>query len=298
MPFRGSRDASRRARAGVDVTLIVHHFELDRFTKFIEDDFTGPLLILGLLAQLRQRGSVRHVHISSGAGPRESDVAILHVNATVVSREYTDFAATFARCVNRRVSDISKRTISTQLAGPGTIGPVIAKSNLNYYGHPERLLNARAARQGQPVPFPDAVVTKEYAVYPSFGDVPATVLEDEHLIVEKYVPERSGDGYALRHWVFCGDEGYSNRYVSPEPIIKGSNVTSSEPVPVPDELRQWRRDHGLEYGKMDFVVHDDQALLLDANKTPGRIPSSTGDASRRLTLLADGLEALITGEAT
>ena len=75
----------------------------------------------------------------------------------------------------------------------------------------------------------------------------------------------------MRHWVFCGDEGYSNRYVSPEPIIKGSNVTSSEPVPVPDELRQWRRDHGLEYGKMDFVVHDDRALLLDANKTPGRI---------------------------
>ena len=145
---------NRRTRPGIDVTIIVHHYELARFTTFIEDDFTGPLLILELLAQLQQRGSIRHIHVSSGAGPRESDVAILHVNATIVGREYTEFAATFERCVNGRVSDISKRTISTQLAGPGTVGPVIAKSNLNYYGHPERLLNARATRQGSRCRFP------------------------------------------------------------------------------------------------------------------------------------------------
>ena len=193
MPFRGSRDASRRARAGVDVTLIVHHFEVDRFTKFIEDDFTGPLLILELLAQLRQRGSVRHVHVSSGA----DSARVMWRSCTSTRRSSvasTRGSRPLRRCVNRRVSDIFKRTISTQLAGPGTTGPVIAKSNLNDYGHPERLLNARAARQGQPVPFPDAVVTKEYAVYPSFGDVPATVLQDEHLVVEKYIPERSATG--------------------------------------------------------------------------------------------------------
>lgn len=296
--FSRSRREIRRTRSGVDVTLIVHRFERDRIQKFIENDFTGPLLILGLLAHLLERGSVRHVHVSCGDEPRQSEVAILHVNATVIPSEYTEFAATFDRCINRHVSDISKRSISTQLAGPSTVGPVIVKSNLNFYGRPEGRLNAYAAEHGRPTPFPDAVVTSEYEVYPSFGDVPVPVHEDQSLVVESFVPEGTPDGYALRHWVFCGEEGYSNRYESPEPIIKGRNVTSFEPVPVPDELRAWRRERGFDLGKLDFVIHDDQPILLDANKTPSRIPPTTGDARRRINLLADGLESLITGEQT
>lgn len=282
----------------VDVTLIVHRFERDRIQKFIKDDFKGPLLILGLLGHLLERGSVRHVHLSCGDEPRQSDVAILHVNATVVPPEYTEFAATFGRCINRHVSDISKRSISTQLAGPSSPGPVIVKSNLNFYGRPERRLNEYAAEHGQPAPYPDAMVTPEYEVYPSFSDVPVPVHENQGLVVENFIPERTADGYALRHWIFCGDEGYSNRYVSPEPIIKGRNVIAFEPVPVPEELRQWRREYGFDLGKLDFVVHDDQPILLDVNKTPSRIPPTTGDARRRISLLADGLESLIIGRQT
>ncbi|MGH3474367.1 MAG: hypothetical protein ACRDOT_05565 [Aeromicrobium sp.] len=292
-----SRGGSRSPN-GADVTLIVHRFEKAAYQAFIDDGFGGPYLVMTLLRELRRRGVVRRVHLASDSGPRSSGVAILHVNATVISSEYAQFAAGFDRCVNLKVTDISKRSLSTVLAEPGWPGEVFVKSNLNYGGRPEVRLNKHARMEGLAEPFPGAVAMAEYGVFPSIDDVPADQRSDPQILVERFVPERDEQGFATRHWVFCGTAGYCNRYVSPEPLVKGRNVISRQQAPVPEYLREIRRARGFDFGKFDFVVHDEQVVLLDVNKTPGRIPATGRDVESRVAVLADGLQALIAGGST
>lgn len=293
--MRSRSAGGSRASRGADLTLIVHRFEQAAYQSFINNGFVGPFLVMRLLAELRQRKVVGRVHLSSGSGRRRSSMAILHVNATVISPEYVEFAAGFDRCINGTVTDISKRSLSTVLAEPDWPGEVFVKSNLNYGGRPEVRLNRTARSEGLPEPFPGAVVMDGYRVLPTLDHVPAAQRSDPQLLIEKFVPERDEQGFAMRHWVFCGDQGYCNRFVSPEPLVKGPNVISKQSVPVPEELRLLRRELGFDYGKFDFVMHGGDPVLLDANKTPGRIPAMGGDVDRRVALLADGLESLIVG---
>ena len=277
------------------MTLIVHRFERAAFQTFINDGLVGRSLVVTLLSELLTRGVVRRVHLAGGPEPRRSGVAILHVNATVVPAEYVEFAAAFDRCVNATVTDISKRALTSVLADPDWPGEVFVKSNLNYGGRPEVRLNERAQLEGFPEPFPGAVLMDDYRMFPSLDDVPAAQRDDPQVLIERFVPEHDEEGYAMRHWIFCGDQGYCNRYVSPEPLVKGRNVISKEAVPVPEELQQIRRERGFDYGKFDFVVHDGRPVLLDANKTPGGIPATGGDVESRVAMLADGLESLLAG---
>ncbi len=36
----------------------------------------------------------------------------------------------------------------------------------------------------------------------------------------------------------------------------------------PDAIRGLRRRLGIDYGKLDYVVHDGEVVLLDVNRTP------------------------------
>ncbi|TIV27981.1 MAG: hypothetical protein E5V96_34050, partial [Mesorhizobium sp.] len=81
--------------------------------------------------------------------------------------------------------------------------------------------------------------------------------------------------------------------VSPQNLVKGEDTIRREPVPVPDELRALRRDLGFDYGKFDFVMHEGKALLLDANKTPGRVRNLSAFLAAGNSNLADGFEGLI-----
>ena len=46
--------------------------------------------------------------------------------------------------------------------------------------------------------------------------------------------------------------------------------------------RAWREELGLDYGKIDYTVREGQVVLLDANKTTGRVTYLTpGDAGGR-----------------
>ena len=157
---------------------------------------------------------------------------------------------------------------------------------------PKALLNRVAERSGRPRPFPDVRVSESYAVYDSLADVPQSALDDEALVIEKFIPEVDPDGCAVRFWVFCGDRERCNRYVSLGNMVKATNVIRREPVPVPEELRVLRRELGFDFGKFDFVMHDGRAVLLDANKTPGcppRIEDTGAD------YLAQGFESLLLG---
>ncbi|WP_095202394.1 hypothetical protein [Mesorhizobium carmichaelinearum] len=254
----------------------------------------SPYLLFDVLEELKRRG--HSVRIQQGpAKTQDADIAVLHVDATVTPADYVDYAKCFPFCLNVGAADISKRRISGALLSEVDAwqGPVIVKSNLNNQGIPETLLNRRSKRAGKPPPFPLLPTLRPYQVYGSLGEVPDGVFENDDLVVEKFIPEREPDGFAARFWVFCGDRERCTRYVSPNSLVKASETIRREPVPVPDEMRQRRRELGFDYGKFDFVMHEGRAILLDANKTPGRPQNLVKMFAAGAAELADGFEGLI-----
>lgn len=111
--------------------------------------------------------------------------------------------------------------------------------------------------------------------------------------MEKFIPEPEPDGFAARFWLFCGERERCTRHVSPQSLVKGDDTIRREAVPVPDELRALRRKLGFDYGKFDFVMHEGRAVLLDANKTPGRARNLSSFIAAGNANLADGFEGLI-----
>ena len=277
------------------VRIVVITHEHDRFTDrrgFIHRQ--DRYLFATTLAELRARGHT--CIIAKGLSERpQGDVAVLHVDATVTPQEYVDYAATFPFCVNLAPTDISKRHISQAGVRPGDgwAGPVIVKCNYNHGGSPEQHLNRMARRSGRPVPFPAAKRLKEYTVYETVAEVHPEVFEDPAIFVERFLPEKVEDGYAMRHWIFCGDQELCGRFVSRKSLVKGGGIFRFDMVEVPEDLRQRRKELGFDFGKFDFAVHDGKSYLFDANKTPGAVPRSV-DGIKPATI-ADGLEGLIRG---
>ncbi len=276
------------------IAVITH--EYDRFQKrrglLLRQD--SPYMLFDILAELKRRGHA--VLILRGPEQRaDADIAVLHVDATVTPDEYIEVARSFPFCLNIGASDISKRRLGGAVlrAGDEWPGPVIVKSNLNHWGTPEEHLNRQARRAGKLAPFPDAAVFDRYEIHPSIADVPAERLERPDLVVEKFLPEVEQDGFAARFWVFCGERERCTRYVSPQRLVKGDDTIRRETVPVPDELRALRRELGFDYGKFDFVMHEGRAVLLDANKTPGRARNLSKLVAAGNANLADGFEDLI-----
>lgn len=282
------------------IVVITH--PCDQF--LVRDESSGQdgswYLLFPILMELDRRG--HQVVMATGIPDRDlpADAAILHVDATVVPAECLEYAASFPVCLNSGAGDISKRAVSGALLRKGDAweGPVIAKSNLNYFGKPENAFNWRAIQGNRPLPFPDAKVVSDYRLYESFADLPPGLQDDPDLVLEKFIPEPDPDGFAIRFWVFCGDRGHCSRYVSPEWFVKGSNAVRKHPAPVPDELRERRRELGFDYGKFDFVIHDGKAVLLDANKTPARPPDLSSDIQRNIINLADGFESILARRST
>jgi hypothetical protein len=254
----------------------------------------SPYMLFDILAELERRGH-RVRRLCGLSQPPDADLAILHVDATIVPQAYVDYAARFPFCLNLAVTDISKRRISQALLrnSDGWRGPVIVKSNLNHHGLPEARFNLRAARHGRPIPFPGAREIPRYEVFAARGDVPAELLERPDLVVEKFMPEIVADGFGTRIWVFCGTRERCARYVSPNAVVKASETIRREPVPVPDEMRLLRQKLGFDYGKFDFVIHQGQPVLLDANPTPGRPKSVRSMLVEAAANLADGFEGMM-----
>ncbi|MCQ8870872.1 hypothetical protein NP945_03470 [Mesorhizobium sp. LMG17149] len=255
---------------------------------------SSPYMLFDILAELKRRG--HSVQVQQGLSkPVSADMAVLHVDATVTPTDYVDYARSFAFCLNIGAADISKRRISGALVDrtDSWQGQVIVKSNLNNRGIPETLLNRRSERAGKQQPFPRLPALHPYEVHGSLGDVPDGVFDCDDLVVEKFIPEREPDGFAVRFWVFCGERERCTRYVSPNGLVKASETIRREPVPVPDELRERRRELGFDYGKFDFVMHEGKAVLLDANKTPGRPQNLVKMFAAGASDLTHGFEGLI-----
>ena len=161
----------------------------------------------------------------------------------------------------------------------------------------EDIHNRLAARAGRPPPHPGVTKSGHYHVLGSVAEVGDEIWSDQSMVVERFVAEPDDQGFALRTWVFMGARERCTRFVTADRISKAADVIKYEPVDVPAKLRAERERLGFDFGKFDFVVHNGEALLLDANRTPGIAAAIRPMMKKGALNLAEGLHALLTGGA-
>jgi hypothetical protein len=245
---------------------------------------------------------------------READLLIPHVDTTVLPEAYEVFFKKYQRVANRRVRDISKRGISQNLLArtDAYTGPVIVKTNWNSGGIPDihfpghkiifatgvkkrfwdGWLNNQKSRTADDWAKINCMNTDDYQVFPALKDVPEAIFNNESLVVERFLPEFENGVYYLRIYTFFGDRAYCARLGSPDPIVKNKNIVSREEVSIPDEVVDLRCELGFDYGKLDFVIHEGRVVVLDVNRTPGRIKSEEQTKANALRLAA-GVNSLL-----
>lgn len=256
-----------------------------------------------VIHHLAQRWSEQGIRTGFGLCYDElADACVLHVDKTRLGGEDVPSPPRDCNVINGRVLDISKRLHSTLLVRPHDEwdGPVIVKTDLNHYGLPE----SRSLQQ-QPDPQPQQTAAstcqswqqsrqlpdRHYPVVGSVDEVPSWVWHDPAYVVERFMPEREGDLYCVRGWMFLGSFSYGWRLLATDHMVKTANVVKYDFTDeVPTELLELKRSTGFDFGKFDYVMHDGKAVVLDLNKTP----SYAGDpASPRLKHLARGIEEFL-----
>lgn len=226
-----------------------------------------------------------------------ADIALVHVNLSVVPDAYLEFAARYPIVLNGRIRDIRKSTISANLVRPGDgwDGPVIVKSDLNYAGAPERYLRQtpmerqwrvlRALRRavdrarGEHSPFAES---RDYRVFDRTADVPAQWFSDRNVVVERFRPEIEDGFYHVRIYMFLGDRWSCTRVGTRNPVVKADRDARTESVEPAAEIVAWRRKLGLDYGKLDYVMNGGDVVLLDVNKTTGASQYMDDEKRRRM----------------
>jgi hypothetical protein len=145
---------------------------------------------------------------------------------------------------------------------------VIVKSDLNYHGLPEQRLAARALeRAGAPS---GRLRALRYHLFPGLAQVPALLFESEELVVQKFQPEREGELYCVRSLHCLGDYVAASRIKGPHPFVNSTNcLPKIEDVAPDSRIAAARERLRLDYGKLDYVVVEGEAILLDVNKTVG-----------------------------
>jgi hypothetical protein len=247
-----------------------------------------------LLSEVAEVWRQSGLQITVLPGPQPNvtaDLAILHVDLTVAPQDHLDFVDQFPRAINAGVADISKRAISSNLVrqGDGFEGPVILKSDRNSGGYREACLAAKGLMPPCTV-FPPA----RYTIFRSVAAVPPVIWQRPDLVVERFLPERSGEFFCLRTWVFLGDKETHSLSFSKKPIVKSSNVVQRQPLgEVPDELRQIRQRLKFDYGKFDYCLVDGRPVLYDANRTPTLGRFTPEEFMPRIRLLAEGIHSFL-----
>ena len=206
-----------------------------------------------------------------------ADLAILHVNLSIVPDKYIAFASQYPKALNKTIKDIRKSTFSSLRLNPGDVyeGAVIVKTNLNYAGIPERRCRSLGRRFIDFISSADMVYHKkithpmDYKIYEKLQQVPQAYFDNPEMIVEKFIPEREGDYYCIRTCLFCGKRMTFSYLKSKAPIIRArSKVQFEKSVPEPQVIELINRFH-FDFGKFDYVIHQGKAFIFDINKTPG-----------------------------
>jgi hypothetical protein len=223
---------------------------------------------IATLSMLWQDAGHSVVHLFGSRSYRCADIAVVHVDLSVVPESYVALAHRYPVALNTRVTDVRKSQISRNLlqAQDTYVGPVIVKSNLNYGGVPEKQRRSLWKKWSAFTRFADPL---DYPIYTSIAEVPGYYWQDPLLVVEKFLPECVDDFYFVRQSFFLGDRHRSWRLRSSRPVLRANSVIDDVEIPTPEGIDTYRREIGLDYGKIDFVEHDGKITILDVNKTIG-----------------------------
>ncbi|MFT5290061.1 MAG: hypothetical protein ACI8QC_000555 [Planctomycetota bacterium] len=257
--------------------VVIHH---ERQPRETEECF----LISWMGKRWREWGfDVEHLY---GISTRvEADLAIIHVDLSVVPDSYAEFAASYPQCVNLGLRDIRKSRISRNLvaAGEDYDGPVIVKTDLNHGGTPEVLLGLSPPRTrsltsklkrrfGIKDPL-NISSPADYLVYENASQVPLSVFAEPSLVVERFLPESKKGTYYHRRYLFCGDVERNEIWSGGDPINSSDHSQGlGHEVSVPEQLRELRKQYAADYGKLDYVLHDGRVEVFDVNRTPTGSP--------------------------
>lgn len=233
--------------------------------------------------------------------PPNVDLLIPHIDLTVTPANLIQYMNGFPRVINRRLTDISKTLVSSNLVSKNSTydGKVIVKTNMNFGGVPEH--NYEIAKGNFPVDPRDiqrpwrkieTLSPENYQVFDRISLVPNGVWRNKRLVVEKFIPEREGEYYCMRVCQTMGNVSMCKRLYSNSPIIKGSTIVRSEAVETPESIMDIKSKFGMDYGKLDFVIHNGHIEVLDINKTPGS-PPAKDFRPEWVRQLAMGVEAFL-----
>lgn len=135
----------------------------------------------------------------------------------------------------------------------------------------------------------------DYPIYNHIEEVPRHYFFHPGLIVQKFIPEIEDGFYCLRYMNFLGDRVTCTRLKGRHPVVTGSTAEvvehSIDPHP---EIAAMRKQLQFDYGKFDYIVVDEKAMLLDANKTVGCSPNllENEEMRERRRYRAEGLYSL------
>jgi hypothetical protein len=263
-------------------------------------------VVHALSDEWRRRGLSIDVvdHLDEPVG--DDTLVFPHMDLTVTPPQYAEVFSRCAKVVNRGVQDISKRRVSrNRITAPQEYdGPVIVKTNRNAGGAPEvsEAFHAGGLRtqllklaKWLPWTISGLVGPQGYHIYDHPRMVPWIVWHNPRLIVEKFLPEKEGELYCLRQYVFLGPCEFNTRALAPDPLVKAKNVVKREVLDeTPAALREFRKDFGFDYGKFDYVIRDGQTIVFDVNRTPSYNPASkAGSASSLILKLVPGIEPFL-----
>ncbi len=250
------------------------------------------------------------VHWGLEGAPR-GDLAILHVDLTAVPEDYRKLAQRYPRHTNASTPSIAKTSVSTSLLDPSSAyeGSVIVKTDANYMGRRElEVYRAEVKASINPIKhllyrFRRDILWRrnqtdsgEYKVYASKSAVPPWIWQDKRFVVEAFRPNHDGQYYFIYRWFFLGKAEFCYRCFSRDPIIRrdGDEDLQREIAPVPEDLRAWRRKLGLDFGKVDFLVHEGKALPIDVAHTPTLSDATAVEIRDEIChALAPGLASLL-----
>ncbi|MGD0279119.1 MAG: hypothetical protein ABSC11_07410 [Smithella sp.] len=239
----------------------------------------------------------------------EADLLFPQIDLTHTPDEYVDFYGAYPGVINRCVTDISKRRISLNLLREDEDyqGPVIVKTDNNASGIPDyskfkihklvfwriahRILPVAEYLSGRQMLWRKTLIP--YLIYNNLSKVPAGVFKNHELVVERFLPEREGERFFMRHYLCLGDKVRSVRVSGFTPFLKRSECKLvDEGLVPPDEVVALRRCLGLDYGKIDYVINNGQVIILDVNRTPG-LPGTPDATALTVNDLADGIWSLL-----
>lgn len=198
-----------------------------------------------------------------------ADIVFLHIDRTFVPEKYYEITKQYPVVINRHVFDISRRRYSKLILEQGDdyVGQVIVKTNYNYGGFPE--LRANKSDKKPSWRTAEALHPLHYVIYESIADVPPDVWLNTHLIVERFVSERVDNGHCIHYCSFLGDKVTCGYIVSDNPIVKFGNAYLHEKESIIDEVKEWRKEYKIDYGRFDYALLEGKPMLIDVNKTQG-----------------------------